>query len=79
MKIAKLDTYINKKVEVTTIFDYEPFNEVLTGILKKTGAEEFNHNPSLYYKKGFYIVVFEDGTHSYLFRAYHVKKIKEVK
>lgn len=66
MKIAKLDTYINKKVEVTTIFDYEPFNEVLTGILKKTGAEEFNHNPSLYYKKRVLYRSFR-GWHSFIF------------
>lgn len=76
MKIAKLDTYINKKVEVTTIFDYEPFNKVLKGILKKTGAEEFKNNDSLYLKQGYYLVFFEDGTHSYLFRASHVKKIQ---
>ena len=75
MRVDKLEMYIDKQVEVTTCFD----DKQLRGVLKKTGAEEFKNNLSLYYKKGFYIVVFEDGANSYLFRASHVKKIKEVK
>lgn len=72
MKRAELDTYINKKVEVTFS------DEQIKGILKKTGAEEFKGNDSLYLRRGHYLVFFEDGTHTYLFRASHVKKVKQI-
>ena len=50
MRVDKLEMYIDKQVEVTTCFD----DKQLRGVLKKTGAEEFKNNLSLYYKTGIF-------------------------
>lgn len=49
MTRAQLEKYLNKKVRVT-LFD----NTKLEGRLKKTGTEEFIHDPNLYIPKRYY-------------------------
>ena len=75
MRVDKLEMYIDKQVAVTTCFD----DKQLRGVLKRQVRKNLIITLAYIIKKGFYIVVFEDGANSYLFRASHVKKIKEEK
>ena len=77
MKISKIEQHLKKLVTIK-LFD----NEVLTGILHKTGAEYLKNTPELYLKKNYYFIAYNCYGNSsslgitYLFRASHVKKLK---
>lgn len=71
MKKEELEKYLKQKVKIK-LFD----GDVIEGILRKTGEEDFKNNPNLYIPKNYYFLT--DGslnTVSCLFRVSHVVKI----
>ena len=71
MKRAELEKFLGKKVEVK-LFD----DDVIQGVLHKTGEEMFKNNLNLYIPKNRYFLTNDnDECISYLFRSSHVKKI----
>lgn len=68
MKRSELEKYLGKTVEIT-LFD----NDVITGVLHKTGEEKFKYDPNLYIPKNCYFLL----PQSCLFKCSHVKKLKE--
>lgn len=75
MTRAQLEKYLNKKVRVT-LFD----NTKLEGRLKKTGTEEFIHDPNLYIPKRYYFLTDETNVDArqLLFRVSHIKKLEVI-
>ena len=84
MKISKIEQHL-KKLVIIKLFD----NEVLTGILHKTGAEYLKNTPELYLKKGYYFIdcgCCDNSNYnkplelliSCLFRSSHVKSLKSM-
>ena len=73
MKRSELEKHIGKSVEVK-LFD----NDVMQGVLRKTGTEEVKNDPNLYLKNGYYFLSHK-GTYvckSCLFRTSHIKSLK---
>lgn len=68
MKRSELEKYLGKTVTIT-LFD----NDVITGVLHKTGEEQFKYDQNLYIPKNCYFVL----PQSCLFKCSHVKKLKE--
>lgn len=52
MKRSELEKYLGKTVTIT-LFD----NDVITGVLHKTGEEQFKYDPNLYIPKNCYFVL----------------------
>lgn len=75
MTRAQLEKYLNKKVRVV-LFD----NTKLEGHLKKTGTEEFIHDPNLYIPKKCYFLTNETNVvaRQLLFRVSHIKKLEVI-
>ncbi|WP_373220913.1 hypothetical protein [Mediterraneibacter gnavus] len=69
MKRSELEKYLGKTVTIT-LFD----NDVITGELHKTGEEKFKNDPNLYLPQKWYFLI---NPQSCLFRASHVKRLKE--
>lgn len=68
MKRSELEMHLGKTVTIT-LFD----NDVITGVLHKTGEEQFKHDPNLYLPKNWYFLF----PQSCLFKCSHVKRLKE--
>lgn len=68
MKRSDLEQYLGKSVEIT-LFD----NDVITGVLHKTGEEQFKYDPNLYIPRNCYFLL----PQSVIFKCSHVKKLKE--
>lgn len=68
MKRSELEKYLGKKV-IITLFD----NEIITGVLHKTGEEQFKYDPNLYIPKKCYFLL----PQTVIFKCSHVKKLKE--
>lgn len=68
MKRSELEKYLGKTVTIT-LFD----NDVITGVLYKTGEEQFKNDPNLYIPKKCYFLF----PRSVIFKCSHVKKLKE--
>ena len=77
MKINReiVESFLGKKVEVKLLYE-----DVVVGILHKTGEEEFKNNPNLYIPKNYYFVIypFSLRENSFLFRSSQIRKIQEV-
>lgn len=68
MKRSELEKYLGKKVTIT-LFD----NDIITGVLHKTGEEKFKYDPNLYIPRNCYFLL----PQSVIFKCSHVKKLKE--
>lgn len=68
MKRSELEKYLGKTVTIT-LFD----NDVITGVLHKTGEEQFKYDKSLNIPKNCYFLL----PQSVIFKCSHVKKLKE--
>lgn len=68
MKRSELEKYLGKKVTIT-LFD----NDIITGVLHKTGEEKFKYDPNLYLPRNCYFLL----PQSVIFKCSHVKKLKE--
>lgn len=72
MNRETLESYLGKNVEIK-LFD----NDIITGILHKTGEEYLKNSPCLFLPKNWYFT--ETGMFiSALFRVSHIKTIKEI-
>lgn len=69
MKRSELEKYLGKKVTIK-LFN----NEIITGVLHKTGEEQFKHEPNLYIPENCYFLL----PQSVIFKCSHVRKLKEV-
>lgn len=72
----ELEKYIGKKVQIK-LFD----NEIITGVLRKTGEETFRNDPNLYLPQNRYFltnVINSALSTSCLFRVSHVKTLKQM-
>lgn len=68
MKRSELEQYLGKTVTIT-FFD----NDIITGVLHKTGEKQFKYDPNLYIPKNCYFLLLQ----SVIFKCSHVKKLKE--
>lgn len=73
MKHSELEKFLGKTVEIT-IFDGDTYS----GILHKTGEEQFKNNCNLYLPKKYYFVVDDCGIlcGNCIFRCSHVGKLR---
>lgn len=68
MKRSELEQHLGKSVTIT-LFD----NEVIEGVLHKTGEEQFKYDPNLSIPKNYYFLL----PQSVLFKCSHVKKLTQ--
>lgn len=77
MKRSELEQHIGKRVQIKLLDD-----EVMEGVLFKTGTEIFKDNPNLYIPQNYYVlaekIYGEMKSVSCIFRCSHVRKLKEV-
>lgn len=74
MKREKLETYIGRQVKVL-LFDGRAYE----GCLQKTNTDAVKHNPNLYWKHNYYVLLDKGGnTRGPIFRCSHVTRVKEV-
>lgn len=70
VKKSELEKYLGMKVTIT-LFG----NDIITGVLHKTGEEKFKYESNLYIPKNCYFLL----PQSCLFKCSHVKQLKSCK
>ena len=73
MKKAKLEEYLGKRVKITL------FNkEIITGVLHKTGEEQFKRDPNLYIPRNCYFCINSNSElDKCIFKVSHIRKLEE--
>ena len=74
MKKAKLEEYLGKQVKITL------FNkDIITGVLHKTGEEQFKRDPNLYIPRNCYFCINSNSeVDKCIFKVSHIRKLEEL-